>query len=76
MAVWGRGQLTEKQPELAQPGCSQSAVWDLKSQLCICVKYVKELACHGFVHFSPVMKGCKRACWGDHRCIGSILSNP
>ncbi len=34
------------------------------------------LTVHGFVHFSPVMNGCNRACWGDHRSIGFMLSSP
>lgn len=31
---------------------------------------------HGFVHFSPVMKGCILACCGVHRSMGFMFRSP
>lgn len=36
----------------------------------------RRLTLNGPVNFSPVMNGCRRACEGDHRLIGSMLSRP
>ena len=81
MAAWGRRliplnlqrttalrarKIETKQHRLAATGFSGQRLG----------KDSKLLTVHGFVHFSPVMNGCKRACCGDHRSIGFMFNRP